>query len=142
MDLKLKKKKDQSALPQGKSSFEDRFASVHDAVQRKLSGHMTHDLDNPFRAIHVDVPHYWDTEGTVLSLLEQFVGGYVWACKHDESFAAYHGEVPGLQGIYDRIVAYKVAQADPEKDEEEFYGARFAAWCLVELAVALPSMWD
>lgn len=118
------------------------LSDVHDAVERKLSGRMNHEQDNPFSKIHIDVEHYWETEDTVLSFLEQFVGGYVWACKHDENFIAVHDEAPGLQRLYDRVLAYRAMKADPERDEEEFYGQRFVAWCLVELATVLPSMWD
>lgn len=127
-----------SSLP-GRSDALDR---IWEAVDRKLSGKMTHDQDNPFSKIVIDVPHYWDTEDTVLAFLEQFVGGYVWACKHDSSFVAVHEEAPRLQQLYDRVLAYKAMKADPERDEEEFYGQRFTAWCLVELATVLPSMWD
>lgn len=143
-----KKSKGRSKRVGPRSSSPGHLESLDDldditaSVKRKLSGHLTHNLDNPFKRILVEVPYYWETEDTLLSLIRQFVGGYVWACKHDETFIAVHNEAPRLQRLYDGITAYLECKADPEKDEEEFYGQRFAAWCLVELATLLPSMWD
>lgn len=115
---------------------------LNEAVERTLSGTQTHELDNPHKSIHIDVRGYWETEGTVLDFMEQFIGGYVWACKHDVSFIAVHDEAPRLQQLLDRVIAYKACLADPKKDAEAFYGERFSAWALVELATVLPSMWD
>lgn len=136
-----------SVPKQTKSKDSDLFGSpewkeISDSVARKLAGKLNHSQDNPYNTIHVDVDYYWDVEKTVLSLLEQFVGGYVWACKHDETFVAQHHEAAELQHLYDSLVAYRECLADPKRDAEEWYGQRFVAWSLIKLATILPSMWD
>ncbi len=111
------------------------------AVKRKLAGEQEHQ-DNPYKTIHLDVEHYWDTDKTLLALLAQFLGGYVWACRHDSNFVAKHEELPAVQALLDRVEGYRRMGTEEHVDPEEFYGTRFAAWCLVELATLQPAMWD
>jgi len=115
-----------------------KYRSIEDAENLARGWHFH--KDNPYKEIKISVKKYWENEETILEFMSQFLAGYIWACKHDMNFMAKHEELKGVEQLFSSIVAYKAMQK--KKDPEALYGQNFVPWCVVQLGVLLPQLWD